>query len=122
MIDNQGERNESQNLKQLATHMNSQLVSIRIKYISVDFKLYTNFDLNLSSSPGKLSDVPGPYRYDEVSLSYNFSKPVLLGQPQPPNTAKNEDLFAGISFSSPLGKLSSKFPFLSRNFLLLQPE
>ena len=39
------------------------------------------------------------YRYDEVSLSSNFSKPIATPEPV---TQQGEDIFAGFSFSSPL--------------------
>ena len=39
------------------------------------------------------------YRYDEVSLSSNFSKPIATPEPV---TKPGEDIFAGFSFSSPL--------------------
>ena len=44
------------------------------------------------------------YRYDEVSLSSNFSKPVNTPEPV---TTRVEDIFAGFSFSSPLKDVSS---------------
>ena len=50
-----------------------------------------------------------PYRYDQVSLSSNFSKPVIRTDQQPPvKQDKPEDFFSGFSFSSPLGLLSMK--------------
>ena len=55
-----------------------------------------------------------PYRYDEVSLSSNFSKPVSLvrsEQQLPVKQDKPENFFSGFSFSSPLGLLSMKLLF-----------
>ena len=66
------------------------------------------------------------YRYDEVSLSSNFSKPVATPEP----VTKSEDIFAGFSFSSPLKEFSAfenkrEDPYeqieLTRNNIIPQP-
>ena len=68
------------------------------------------------------------YRYDEVSLSSNFSKPVAT--PEPVTKRGSEDIFAGFSFSSPLKEFSAfenkrEDPYeqieLTRNNIIPQP-
>lgn len=56
-----------------------------------------------SISDSKTSSLPRQ-RYDEVGLSTNFGKPVILDQPE--NSPLVENIFESISFDSPLQNLS----------------
>ena len=82
-----------------------------LKYQFVLVVMIDVFRASVQSDRSGSSLSISPYRYDEVSLSSNFSKPVVVRSDPVKQVDKPQDFFSGFSFSSPLGWLSMKLLF-----------